>query len=95
MRVARTTSTSAQEEAVWEALWGRGYGCPELTERLAKTALESMAEGETLEDAVKFAERRYGVQPRGLWCPTCETGDTTDHLETGRCDACETWMEVA
>ena len=91
----RVTIAPEQEEATWEALWDRGYDSYELVERLAETALEELAAGETVGDAIGYAERRYGVRPRGQWCPTCETGDTTDHLETGRCDACETWMEVA
>ncbi len=90
----RVTIAPEQEEATWEALWDRGYDSYELVERLAETALEELAAGETVGDAIGYAERRYGVRPRGQWCPECESGDVGDFWEPGRCEACGTELEV-
>jgi len=84
-----------QRDAVWAALWACGYDRYDVVELLAETALEDVAIGWTVRDAVRAAERRYGVKPRGTWCPNCRSGDTECCYEAGVCSACGTELEVA
>ena len=84
-----------QADAVWAALWARGYDSYDVTERLAEAAQEDVAFGWTVQDAVRAAERRYGVKPRGTWCPNCRGGDTECVYNPGVCSDCGGRLEVA
>lgn len=95
MTVALTTITREQEQAVWEALWDRGYDSYDLVEALAERALQDLPSAESVADAVRYAERCYGVRPRGTWCPECREGGTSSDWNPERCEYCGVWLEVA
>lgn len=87
--------TRERVDAVWAALWAREYDSYALTEVLAEAALEELAAGESIEDAIGYAERRYGVRPRGTWCSECLDGGTGSDWDPARCELCNGWLEVA
>lgn len=91
----QTTITHEQVDAVWQALWDRGYDSYELVEMLAEEALTSMAYGADMATAIKGAEQACGVHPRGTWCPQCREGGTEADWSTERCGQCGGWLEVA
>ena len=95
MRAVPATITHEQVDAVWQALWDRGYDSYELVELLVETALKSMAYGADMATAIKGAEQACGVQPRGAWCPECREGGTEADWSTERCGQCGGWLEVA
>ena len=91
--MACTRVTRAKVDAMWAALWQRGYDSYALTEVLAEAALEELAAGESIEDAISYAERRYGVRPRSTWCPECQRGDTECCYTPGVCSDCGSDLE--
>jgi hypothetical protein len=93
--MARTTVTQAEVDAVWQALWDRGYDSYRLAEYIAEAALKELAAGESMDDAIGYAERLYDVRPRGTWCPECREGGTEADWSTERCGQCGGWLEVA
>lgn len=91
--MACTRVTRAKVDAMWAALWQRGYDSYTLAEALAEAALEELAAGESIEDAISYAERRYGVRPRSTWCPECQRGDTECCYTPGVCSDCGSDLE--
>ena len=91
--MARTTVTQAEVDAVWQALWDRGYDSYELVKLLNEAALEELPSAESVEDAVRYAERRYEVRPKDEWCPECREGGTESDCEQGKCGRCGGWLD--
>ena len=87
------TITRSEVDAVWQALWDRGYDSYRLAEYIAEEALKELAAGESMGDAIGYAERLYDVGPRGTWCPYCLDDDTENPLRRDRCGQCGGWLE--
>lgn len=84
-----------QMDEIWAALWARGYDAYDLIERLAEAALEDVAIGWAIPDAISSAERRYGVKPHNSWCRQCRCGDVECCYTPGVCSDCGGDLEVA
>jgi Zn finger protein HypA/HybF involved in hydrogenase expression len=86
------TITQEHVDAIWRALWDRGYDSYELVELLAEEALKNMAYGADMATAVRSAEQACGVGPRQMWCSKCKTGEYELAFWDGRCPQC--WSEA-